>query len=76
MASVLTKSKPHHRYPLYVNGWNREVMDVHRETTYGLERLGDKDVQLDNRESTSATARSQPGGAELTKAADTPAEKK
>ncbi|TLS24602.1 hypothetical protein PpBr36_08297 [Pyricularia pennisetigena] len=35
--------------PLYVNGWNREVMDIYRETTYGLELLGDKDVQLDNR---------------------------
>ncbi|TLD29093.1 hypothetical protein PspLS_03438 [Pyricularia sp. CBS 133598] len=62
-------------YPLYVNGWNREVMDVHRETTYGLEPLGDKEVQLDNRESTTATTRSQSDGAELTKAADTPAER-
>ncbi|ORY68188.1 glucose galactose transporter [Pseudomassariella vexata] len=34
-------------YPLYVNVWNRETMDVHRETKVGVEPVSDKTLQLE-----------------------------
>jgi hypothetical protein len=34
-------------YPLYVNVWNKETMDVHRATTVGIEPLSDKQLQLE-----------------------------
>ncbi|RKU41110.1 hypothetical protein DL546_002642 [Coniochaeta pulveracea] len=34
-------------YPLYVNVWNREVMDTHRATMVGVEPVNDKAMQLE-----------------------------
>ncbi|KAI1847476.1 hypothetical protein JX265_012316 [Neoarthrinium moseri] len=34
-------------YPLYVNVWNRETMDVHRATNLGVTPVGDKALQLE-----------------------------
>lgn len=36
-----------YRYPLYVNIFKRDLMDSHRETMIGIERQGDKEVQLE-----------------------------
>lgn len=34
-------------YPLYVNVWNRDVMDVHRSTMVGVQPVSDKAMQLE-----------------------------
>jgi FHS family L-fucose permease-like MFS transporter len=34
-------------YPLYVNVWNKEVMDTHRATMVGVEPANDKAMQLE-----------------------------
>ena len=35
-------------YPLYVNVWNREVMDAHRETNFGIEKTEDPTGKLES----------------------------
>lgn len=32
-------------YPLYINVWNKELMDSHRATTVGLENNGKNDLE-------------------------------
>lgn len=39
-------------YPLYVNVWNRETMDVHRQTKVGVEPVSDKTLELEAQTST------------------------
>jgi hypothetical protein len=34
-------------YPVYVNIWNKESMDLHRETRVGIEPMNDKEYQLE-----------------------------
>lgn len=38
-------------YPLYVNIWNGDTMDIHRATTVGLETSNDKNIELEAQES-------------------------
>lgn len=38
-------------YPLYVNVWNKEVMDTHRATMVGVEPVSDKALQLEGQTS-------------------------
>ncbi|KAJ9165116.1 Glucose galactose transporter [Coniochaeta hoffmannii] len=38
-------------YPLYVNVWNRDVMDVHRSTMVGVQPVSDKEMQLEGQTS-------------------------
>ncbi|KAH6657967.1 glucose galactose transporter [Truncatella angustata] len=38
-------------YPLYVNVWNRNTMDSHRETNVGVAPIGDKVFQLEQQTS-------------------------
>ncbi|KAJ9148550.1 Glucose galactose transporter [Pleurostoma richardsiae] len=38
-------------YPLYVNIWKREIMDMHRSTNVGIEPVSDKELKLEAQES-------------------------
>ncbi len=38
-------------YPVYVNFWNRETMDVHRQTDVGVAAVADKVLQLEEQPS-------------------------
>ncbi|KAI1076007.1 glucose galactose transporter [Whalleya microplaca] len=42
-------------YPLYVNIWNRAVMDIHRATNIGIEPTSDKALNLELQTSTAGT---------------------
>ena len=34
-------------YPVYVNIWNRDTMDTHRDTNVGVEPTNEKEPQLE-----------------------------
>jgi hypothetical protein len=41
-------------YPLYVNVWNKEVMDVHRDTMYGIEGPTNEEHKMESQASSRA----------------------
>ena len=51
VARLGEKTLTRRSYPLYVNVWNRDVMDVHRSTMVGVQPVSDKEMQLEGQTS-------------------------